>query len=90
VGALGFGPADPMPPRRASCFDAAADTIAIGRETSRGWVIETSTAQGRWQRVIGPVATREALCPVLACRTAADRRKRESHVSANTRLRGDD
>lgn len=66
AGALGFGPADPLPPRAATCFDADADTIAIGRETARGWVIETSTAEGPWQRVMGPVATRDAFCPVLA------------------------
>lgn len=62
--ALAFGPADPVPPRTATCFDAAAGTIAVGRETSRGWVVETSTADGPWQRVIGPLKGR--LCPVLA------------------------
>jgi len=55
-----------VPPRAATCVDAAADTIAIGRETTRGWVIETSTAEGPWQRVIGPVATHGPFCPVLA------------------------
>ena len=66
AGALAFGPADPGPPRAATCFDAAADTIAIGRETSRGWVIEASTAAGPWQRVLGPAAVKGPLCPVLA------------------------
>src|SRR5690349_3287523 len=68
AGASAFGPADPSPPRTATCFDAAADTVAVGRETQRGWVVETSTADGPWKRVIGPVRGRS--CPALAA--AAD------------------
>src|SRR6478736_358497 len=64
AGTSAFGPADPTPPRTATCFDAAADTVAVGRDTTRGWVVETSTADGPWQRVIGPVKGRA--CPVLA------------------------
>ncbi len=66
AGTLAFGPADPEPRRAATCFDAAADTVAIGRETTRGWVIDVSTAEGPWQRVIGPVAVKGTFCPVLA------------------------
>jgi len=66
AGTLAFGPADPGPPRAGTCFDAAADTIAIGRETARGWVIDASTSEGPWQRVIGPVAAKGTFCPVLA------------------------
>ena len=69
---LAFGPADPAVPIDASCMDASADTIAIGRETPRGWVIETSTADGPWLRVIGPLKReyRDDICPQLSA--AAD------------------
>ena len=65
---LAFGPADPAVPVDASCVDVSADTIAIGRETPRGWVIETSTADGPWLRVIGPLRRgyRDDLCPQLS------------------------
>ncbi|MDA0182366.1 hypothetical protein OJ997_18810 [Solirubrobacter phytolaccae] len=71
AGLLAFGPADPVLPVSATCVDAAADTVAIGRETSRGWVIETSTADGPWLRVIGPIKREyDRICPRLSA--AAD------------------
>src|SRR4051794_2230220 len=51
-------------PISAPCVDADATTIAIGRDTPRGWVIATSTAGGRWEPALGPV--RHGGCPEIA------------------------
>jgi len=48
------------------CADVDADTVAIRRETAAGWVVETSTAGGPWERALGPVKQSTAACPEIA------------------------
>ncbi|RKQ88191.1 hypothetical protein C8N24_6232 [Solirubrobacter pauli] len=53
-------------PISATCADTDGDTIAITRDTPAGWVIETSTAGGRWERVLGPTTRTGAGCAKIA------------------------
>lgn len=53
-------------PISATCADTDADTVAITRDTPAGWVVDTSTAGGPWQRAFGPSTRRISACPEIA------------------------